>query len=263
LAATPPPTTGFLEARGHIGPPHRTALRGQPTQYRRLQPAEGEVQGVAAERTRERDRCRVPVDRAGVDCRAPGEGQVEQAGDLVEGLARRVVQGLTQGADAVGPHRDQRGVSTRYQQADHRLRQRSVLQLIDDDVRGQMVHPVDRAIQRRTQGLRRRDTDEERAHESGTRGHGDRIDIAESDTCVRARAFDRGHHRLEMSTTSDLRHDTTEAGLLIHTRRQSIRAQLIANDDADPRLVAGGLDPQDHGTGHSALRRISASEPSG
>ena len=136
LAATPPPMTrwsdavlparvdglagqhvghGLLERGRHVGHRHRLAgrLAGlDPAGHRGLQPGEGEVKAVARPGTC-RAGTRSPAGRPSRAARSisgpPGNGEPEHPGHLVEGLARRVVDGRAQ---RHAPRRPRRGTSS-------------------------------------------------------------------------------------------------------------------------------------------------------
>ena len=52
----------------------------------------------------------------------------------------------------------------------------------------------------------------------------------------------RRHHRLRGGPGRDLGHDAAEAGVLVHARGEGVAEQDAVLDEADPGLVAGGLD---------------------
>src|SRR3712207_9568655 len=53
--------------------------------------------------------------------------------------------------------------------------------------------------------------------------------------------------RSEVRTAGDLRHDATEAGVLVDAARDRVGQQRVTADDADTGLVARGLDAEDQG----------------
>ena len=201
---------------------------------------------------REVDRHRRPGPGRPVDVRAAGERQPEQPGDLVERLARGVVDGRAQRHDAavVAGHvgdPQQRGVPAADQHRHARLGQRAVLELVDGDVGGEVVDAVERLAQPDRQRLGRRDPDEQRAGQAGAVGHRDRVDVAQRDPGVRAGPLDRRHHRLEVRPGGDLGHDAAEAGVLLDAGGDRVGEQGVAAHDADTGLVAGGLDAEHQG----------------
>ena len=126
----------LLEARRDVGDRHRLAgplARLDPARDRGLEPGEREVEPVplqvaaAGEPAREVDRTTLlPLARRPVDLRPAGERQPEQPGDLVERLARRVVDRGAERLDAAGDVLDpeQAGVPAADQQREARLGQR-------------------------------------------------------------------------------------------------------------------------------------------
>ena len=123
----------------------------------------------------------LPDGGRAVDVRAAGERQPEQAGDLVEGLARGVVDGLAERLDGGGDVLDaqQRGVAAADEQREARVGQRAVLELVDGDVGGEVVDAVQRLAEPDRQRLGRGHADEQRAGQAGAAGHGDRVDLVQ------------------------------------------------------------------------------------
>ena len=75
------------------------------------------------------------------------------------------------GIDVAGDvaHQQQRGVAAGHQQRDARLGQRAVLELVDRDVRGQVVDAVQRGAERERERLGRGDADQQRAGQARAR----------------------------------------------------------------------------------------------
>ncbi len=260
---------GLLERRRDVGHRHRLAARLarlDPPSDRGLQAAEGEVEAVPfhvaprGESAREVDDD-LAVTRRAVDVRPARERQPEHPRDLVERLARGVVDRRAERSYVVGHvrHEEQRRVAARHEQRHRRLGQRPVLQLVDAHVGGEVVDPVDRLVQRERERLGGRDADEQRAREPRARRHGERVDVRQRDSGVGARTADRGHHRLEVRTARHLGHHAAEPRVLLHAAGDRVGEQGRAPDDADPRLVARGLDAEHqrlvaHHAGTSASR---------
>src|SRR5690606_23034048 len=101
-------------------------------------------------------------------------------GDLVEGLAGRVVDGGAERADVGRDVRGQQegGVAAGHQQGHGRLGEGAVLQLVDADVGGEVVDPVERLAEGVGVRLGRRDAHEERAGQAGSGGDGDAVQVA-------------------------------------------------------------------------------------
>ena len=64
--------------------------------YRSLEAAEAQIEPFVLEWTRQIERCRITVLRESRQCRPSGIGQLQQPGDLVEGLACSVVERCAQ-----------------------------------------------------------------------------------------------------------------------------------------------------------------------
>ena len=104
------------------------------------------------EAARERDRRRIAVAGRPVDRRAAGERHAQAAGPPCRTPPRRRRRwsrpsGVDPAGEVVDPQ--QRRVAAGDQQRDRRLGQRAVLQGVDRDVRGEVVHAVDRLARRR------------------------------------------------------------------------------------------------------------------
>jgi ArsR family transcriptional regulator len=92
-----------------------------------------------------------------------------------------------------------------------------------------------------------------------------RVDVVRRDAGRLAGTLDARHHGLEMGAAGDLGDHPAEARVLVHAAGDRVREQRVATHDADPRLVAGGLDPEDQGlVGHatSSFSRTTAVVPS-
>ena len=75
---------------------------------------------------------------------------------------------------------EQRRVPAGDQQGQARLGQRTVLELVDGHVGGEVVDAVQRLVQPERQRLGRGHADEQGAGQSGSAGHGDRVDVVEA-----------------------------------------------------------------------------------
>ena len=202
-----------------------------------------------------------------VDVRPTGERQPEQARHLVEGLAGGVVDGRAERLDVGGDVADleQAGVAAADQQGQAGVGQRAVLELVDGDVRGQVVDAEDRLSDRQRVGLRRGHPHEQRAGQTWAGCHRDCVDLREPQSGLVERPVHGGDHRLEMRATRHLGHHTAEPGVLLHTRGPRVGQQLATTDDADSGFVAGRLDAEnDRRRAHPATLLItSASAPLG
>ena len=104
----------------------------------------------------------------------------------------------------------------RHQQGQARVGQRAVLELVDRDVGGEVVHAVQGLAQPDRQRLRGGDADEQRTGQPGPGGHGERVDVAGADPGGLAGSLDRGHHRLQVRPRGDLGHHPAEPCVLLH-----------------------------------------------
>ena len=187
--------------------------------------------------------------------RAAGERQPEQPGHLVEGLAGRVVDGRAQRVDGGGDVLDpqQAGVTATDQQGQARVRQRTVLELVDRHVRGEVVDAVQRLAQPDRERLGRRDTDEQRAGQARAAGDRDGVDVVQPQAGGLAGLLDGRDHRLEVGTARHLRYDAAEPRVLVDAARHRVRQQRVAADQTDAGLVARGLDAEDERFGHFSI----------
>ena len=142
---------------------------------------------------REVDGDAVAAARGPVDVRTARERQAEQPGDLVERLARGVVDRRAHRLDADGHVGDleQAGVAAGDQHRQAGLGQRAVLELVDGDVGGEVVDAVDRLAEPDRERLGAGDADQQRAGEAGAAGHRDRVDVVERDAGGLAGPLDR------------------------------------------------------------------------
>ncbi len=130
------------------------------------------------------------------------------------------------------------------EQGEARLRQRSVLELVDGDVGRQVVDAEDRLAQPERERLGRGHADEEGAGQAGPAGHRDRVDVVRPDPGGLAGPLDGRHHRLEVGSAGHLGYDASETRVLVHTAGDGVGEQRAAADDADPGLVARRLDAE-------------------
>ena len=130
------------------------------------------------------------------------------------------------------------------QQGQARLGQRTVLELVDRDVRGEVVDAVQRLAQPEGQRLGGGHPDQQRAGQARAAGHRDRVDVVQPDPGGLAGPLDGRHHRLEVGPAGDLGYDAAEPGVLVDAAGDRVGQQRVAADDADAGLVAGGLDAE-------------------
>ncbi len=240
-----------LVARGEIG-----AHRGEPfaevahgVEQRRLEAREREiVAALTAQDVRERERPGVTVARQRLERRTAGVAQAEQPCALVEGLARGVVARAAE-ADrrrVVGDVEHER-VPAGGEHACERRRERERGEPQCRDVAEQVIDRDERQAARIRERLARREPDEQRPDQPGSLRHRDRVDRIERRTRVGERRLEHRHDELEVAPRGDLGHDAAEAGVEIGLRGADARAHLAgAGDDGRARVVAGGLEREDH-----------------
>ena len=147
--------------------------------------------------------------------------------------------------------------------------QRAVLQLVDGDVRGQVIDPVQRLAEPERVGLGRGHPDQQGAGQPGSGRDGHRVDLAGRDPGGGQRAVEGGEHRLQVGPAGHLGHHAAEPGVLVHAGGHRVGEQVVPAHQPDPGLVTGGLDTQyqgrAQGQGHqvSAFRMTTASTPDG
>jgi hypothetical protein len=110
-----------------------------------------------------------------------------------------------------------------------------------------VVHGHERHVPHQRQGLCGAHADQQRPGQTGAGGGGHGIEVcalgAGGDECL----CDDRHHLLDMGPAGDLGHHPAERGMPLHLTAHHRRAhELRPFDDRSGRLVAGGLDPQDH-----------------
>ena len=250
----------FLEAGGDVR--HRD---GQAVSFPRLDPAghggldsgEREVEPMpdevlargqpAGEPHVGRIPGRRPVDRRSARIRQP-----EQPGDLVVRLPGRVVDGRTELDDRGGDllHQQQRGVAAGDEQGDARLGQRAVLQQVDGDVTHQVVDPVQRLVERVRERLGGGEPDHQRPHQPGPTGDGDAVQFGQIDVGLGEGTFQGGSDGLQVRSAGHLRHHPAEPGMQVDAGGDLVGQQLMAPDQADAGLVAGGLHAHDQRAAH-------------
>jgi hypothetical protein len=155
-------------------------------------------------------------------------------------------------------------VPTGDEQRDRGLGQPAVLQLIDGDVRGEVVDAVERDVEREGVGLGRGDAHQQRAGETGSRGDRHGVDVPRGDTCVGQRPVHGRDHRLEVRPGGDLGHHAAEPLVLVHRRGQCVGQQCVPAHQPDAGLVARGLETEHERLTHGFSRFITtASAPLG
>jgi len=151
------------------------------------------------------------------------------------------------------------------QQGHRRRRQRAVFQLVDGDVRGQVIDSVQRLAEPERVRLGRGHPDQQGAGQPGPRGDGHGVDLAGPDPGGGQRAVESRDHRLQVRPAGHFRHYAAEARVLVHAGGDGVGEQVVAAHQPDPGLVARGLDAQHQGKNHQdrAFRMTTASTPDG
>ena len=135
-----------------------------------------------------------------------------------------------------------------------------MLQQINRDMADQVVHPVERLVQRVRERLGAGEADDQCTHQARSDRYRNTVDFRQIDVRGCASALQRRHHRLQVSTARHLWNDAAEPYVQLDAGRHLVGQQLVPPDDADPGLVAGGLDANneraadgpDRRTGHTS-----------
>jgi hypothetical protein len=120
-----------------------------------------------------------------------------------------------------------------------------VLQQINRDMPDQMVDPVQRLVQCVPERLGAGQADYQRAHQTRPDGHRDTVDFGQINVCRRAGALQRRHHGLEVRPASHFRYHAAKPHMFLDAGGHLVGKQLMAANNANAGLVAGGLDAQD------------------
>ena len=129
-----------------------------------------------------------------------------------------IVNGRAQRLDVPGhvSYQQQRRMSAGDQECHAWLGQRTVFELVDGDMPGEMVHSVDWLVQRQCVRLGSGNTDQQRTGQTGTGSDSDGVDVSKLDSGSIKRSLDRWHHGLEMCAACDLRNDTAKTSMLVN-----------------------------------------------
>src|SRR2546428_11188149 len=260
----------LLERGRHIGDrdrPFRLELANS-TQHRRLEPAEAKVVAVRPDGAREREGVRVAALR-GARHRGPaGEAETEEARDLVEGLARGVVDraaGRTEAPVAFHEH----GVAVGAGQDEHDrgylrfgrgvrggLAPRDLVEPVRVDVALEVVHADEGQArgEREAPGVVR--ADEKAPDEPGPDRRGDRVDLLEAAAGVAEGLLGERVDRAQVLARGHLGDDA--AGVLVNELRgHDVRTDATpVLDDRDAGLVTRGLDREDPHSYSSRSRAV-------
>jgi hypothetical protein len=224
--------------------------------HRGLEARKGKVAARAAlHRPREVERRRVARLGGPFDRRAAGKAEADQLRDLVEGFARRIVDGaaeLSIAADILGdqelavPARDEKQQERKGDIVGEPGRQRMAFEVVDRD---------QRLARDRRHGLGRRQPDHDAADQAGARRRGDGIEVREVEPRLAQRLFDQEVDGLDMRARSDFGNDAAIGAMTVELGQHDMRADAPrVVDDRRCRLVAACLEAEhDHAPGHSSL----------
>jgi hypothetical protein len=191
---------------------------------------------------------RVALLREALQRGAAGEREAEQAGALVEGLPRRVVERAAEDLEArVVGHVDQQRVPAGGDEAEEGRLERAVpeVQEVRGDVALEVVDGRERQAARRGDPLRRGDADEQRAGEAGALRDGDELDVVEGRARARERVVDDDVREVEVVARGDLGHDAA-VRVVDALGGHDVGPHLaVAGHDGGAGVVAAGLDPED------------------
>jgi hypothetical protein len=236
-------------------------------QHGRLETGEAEIVGTRRARSRE-PRRRRRVARRRADGGSTRIWQAEQPPDLVERLARRVVDGLAE--QRVAPmvvHQHELGVAAADDEAEQRerrfgrLRGRGIAfeQPVGVDMTLDMVHADEGQIVAHRQRLGDVDADQQRADQAGPARHRHRVEILPAGTGLLERRLEGGHDPAQLLAGGHLRHDPAGGRVQGHLARDLVRLDAPpADHDGHAGLVARRLDRQDPRAAHPASRSRSA-----
>ena len=120
-----------------------------------------------------------------------------------------------------------------------------MLQQVHRDMPDEMVDPVQGLVQRVRQRLGAGQTDDEGAHQARARRHGNTVNLRQVDVGGSAGSLQRGHHGLQVGATCHLRHHAAKPHMQLDAGGHFVGQQLMPANNADPGLVARGLDTDD------------------
>ena len=225
--------------------------------YGGLQAGEREaVVSTAVEGAREVDGLGITVFRQARDDRATGISEAQRLGDLVKGLAHRVVERLAQ--DLVitpGAYVHKHGVSTRDEREDERRLQVGGGELIGKQVPLEVIHADERFVGRKRKALGERHAHHKRAHQTRSLGHANRRELGRGDgpacqTEALGSLLQRSIHHtdddLHVLARGDLGNHAAKASVEIDLGRHLVGQQVaLGIHNGHGRLVAGALDGED------------------
>ena len=145
----------------------------------------------------------------------------------------------------IAAHIDERRVAARDDECHEGWLERRVREEVREDMAFEMVDTDERLVERKGQGLGRRDADEQCADESRSVRHGDLVDVRERHTGLADGLIDDGHDVDDVLARSDLRHDTAKLLVNGNLRRDDVRQdRAAAAQHGSRRLITARLNAQ-------------------
>ena len=240
---------GILERAGHVGPKALVAaLALQSIACERLEAAEAEIESrPVRHRAREPEAIGVAGEGEVRERGAAGVRETEQRRDLVERLPRRIVHRLPE--DAVRPDRrdfDELGMSTRDEQREERERGRVGLQHRGEQVAFHVMDRERRHVPRTGQAPAERGADQQRPHQSRTRGIGHAVDVGGPGVRLGEHPPHEPGQTANVIARGKLRHHASVLGMDGDLRMHEVGEQTARGVvHRNSGLVAGRLDSKD------------------
>src|SRR2546430_8002621 len=175
---------------------------------------------------------RIARRRQRIDCRTAGERQTENAGPLVERLARRVIDRPADHRDAaVLLPSDQVTVAPGHDQSEDRRAEVRLLEQPGEDMGGEVTDADHRQLARPGDRLPEVDAHQKAADQARPPGHSDTIDLLPAGARVLQRALDHRHQRLKVGARGNFRNDPAVGGVQRILRANHVREQARATSD--------------------------------
>ena len=193
---------------------------------------------------RQSDGCAAPLGGL-LDGWTAGIVEAEQLCRLVEGLAKRIVQGGAEARVLADLLDDEKLRVTARDEQQEIGKSQAMGEARCERVRFEMVHGDEGQPARKRDRLARGNADDQPADQPRPSGCGDAVDAVEAETGFGQRLGDQDIEQLDMGARRDLRHDAAERGV-----QRKLRAHHIGEDDA----LAACLTPHQGGGGLVAAR---------
>ena len=124
------------------------------------------------------------------------------------------------------------------------------------DVAVQVIHRCQRNGEPPGERLRSRESDEQRADEPGSSRCGDEVDVCHCRVRVMEGRLDDGRDELEVAPRGHFGNDAAERRVQLDLRGDDAGEHVpFPRDQRRSRLVAGGLEPEDHCSAPTAASR--------